>query len=422
MAAGWASCARLRAFVAGLTVCGLGVVPLAAAGQAESSPDEAPAAPPLLPADVAWTLELDAGPLHAPAWGTQAAYVALRNGWLNAIELQSGEILWSVEQPADQPPVVDEQLVVTAEATRLTARRGVDGVQQWARSFETVIAAPLTFGNGWLIVATAGGDLFALRGQDGSVVWRRQIGATPSVGPSIAGSRLYLPLDDGRVVALALVTGEVLWESPLGGQPRQILPDEAIYVGSTDRHLYRLAFSDGDHDWYWRTGGDIVGVPAIDDRRVYFTARDNVLRALDRRNGARRWRRFLEYRPTSGPILAGSVLLVTGVSESALFFDAESGVPAGRYDAPGELASPPYLIPEPEQEQETEPDGDRPVAPRLALITTDGRLVALTAPAGPPRVSIAFPPHPLLPLPDKLAPALMIEWHPLRLPTPPMTQ
>lgn len=418
MGAGWANCPRIRALVAGLAVCWLGGTPQPAAGQAEPSPGEETAAPPVLPADVAWTLEFETGPLHAPAWDAETAYVTLRNGRLSAVELHSGEILWSVEQPADQPPVVGEQLVVVADGAQLTARRVTDGLPHWTLSFETAIAAPLVFVGDWLVTATAGGGLFALQGRDGNTVWRRQIGTTSGVRPSIVGDRLYVSLDDGRVVALELVTGEVLWESPLGGQPQGVLASEAVFVGSTDRHLYRLALSDGDHDWYWRAGGGIVGMPAVDEERVYFTARDNVLRALDRRNGARRWRSFLDSRPTSGPVLAGSLLLVTGVSESAFFFDAESGAPAGRYDAPGELAAPPHLIPPPEAVE----DGAPPVLPHLALITTDGRLVALTAPEGPPRIAISFPPHPLLPLPDRLSPVLMTELHPLRLPEPPMTQ
>ncbi len=418
MAAGCASRARIRAFVAGAAVCWIGIAPQVVDGQAEGTPDERASALRLLPVDVAWTLQLDTGPLHAPAWDAGTTYIALRNGWLTAVELQSGEILWSVEQPVDQPPVVGQQLVVVADGPRLTARRAADGLHQWTRLFETSIAGPLAFVGEWLIAATATGDLFALRGHDGSAVWRRSIGTAPGVAPTIAGDRLYVPLDDGRVFAVALVTGDILWQGAVGGQPQRILSDDAVFVGSTDRHLYRLALSDGGHEWNWRTGGDIVGMPAVDDARVYFTARDNVLRALDQRSGARRWRRFLDYRPTSGPILVGSLLLVTGVSESVHLFDAETGEPAGRYDAPGELASPPYLLPA----SDPEADGEYAPAPRMALITTGGRLLALAAPAGPPRLAISFPPHPLLPLAERVPPAQMAEWHQLRVPPPPLPQ
>ena len=418
MGGGCASYARIRAFVVCLAAYCVVVAPHAAAGQTLAGADEEEAPPRLLPADVGWTVDLGAGPLHAPAWDSRTAYVALRTGWLTAVDLQSGETVWSVEQPADQSPVTGEQLVVVADGALLTARRTGDGVAHWTRSFEASVAGPLFVEAGWVVAATTTGDLLALRGVDGAEVWRQPLGATPTARPSLAGEHLYVPLDDGRVVALALATGALLWESPFTGQPQGILPRGALFVGSTDHHLYRLALADGDHDWYWRTGGDIIGAPAVDDERVYFTARDNVLRALDRRNGARRWRTFLEYRPTSGPILAGSILLVSGVSEFAYFFDTETGSAAGRYEAPGELAAPPYLIPAREPGGAGEPSSE----PHLVLITTDGRLVGLTPPTGPPRITISFPPHPLLPLPDRLAPAEMTEWHPLSMPVPPMLQ
>ena len=411
-----AGCTWIRSLVAGLTACTLIGSPPHAAGQAPE--DDTPAVTRrLLPADVAWTLDLGVGPRHPPAWDGTRAYVALRNGSLAAVELLTGEIRWSVEQIADQPPVAGEELVMAAGGAELTARRAQDGFPLWTRSFASPIAGPLYFGAGWLIAGTADGDLVALRALDGAEMWRQRLGATPTVSPSAAGDRLYVPLDDGQVVALALDTGALLWARRLTGQPQGILPLDALFVGSADHHFYRLGLADGEHDWYWRAGGDIVGTPAIDAARVYFTARDNVLRALDRWNGARRWRTFLEHRPTSGPIRTGSLLMVTGVSESALFFDAETGAPAGHYDAPADLAAPPYVIPPP-----ADPPVPVSVMPRLALITTDGRLVTLTEPMGPTRLSMTFPPHPLLPLPDRLDPALMTEWHPVRLPLPPMQQ
>ena len=411
-----AGCTWIRCFLAWLSAATLVGPPLHVAAQTPE--DDVPAVefrP--LPADVAWTLDLESGPRHPPAWESTRAYVALRNGSLAAVELLTGETVWSVEQNADQPPVAGENLVMTVAGAELTVRRAQDGLPLWARSLASPIAGPLYFGAGWLIAATADNELVALRALDGAEMWRQRLGAALTVPPSAAGDRLYVPLDNGQVVALALDTGALVWTHTLTGQPQGILPLDALFVGSADHHFYRLALNNGEEDWYWRAGGDIVGTPAIDAARVYFTARDNVLRALDRRDGARLWRTFLEHRPTSGPVHTGSLLIVTGVSESALFFDAETGAPAGRYDAPAELAAPPYIIPPPA-------GGSVPAAvtPHLALVTTDGRLVALARPMGPTRLSMTFPPHPLLPLPNRLDPARMTEWHPLRLPVAPMLQ
>ena len=370
---------------------------------------EAPAEPPaVLPVDVAWTTELDAGPLHLPAYDRTHAFIPLRNGELVAVDLRTGEPVWSVDQSVDRSPVAGDRLVFVAGDDQLIALRAGDGQPHWQLPLADRVAAPLLLNTGWLIVATAAGELLALRARDGREMWRRSLDSTPTVGPAIAGERLLVSLADGRIVTLALATGAVLWERELSGLPQGILPLDAVFVGATDNHLYRLSLEDGDDEWYWRAGGDIVGTPAADADRVYFTARDNVLRALDRGNGARRWRVRLPGRPLVGPIRLGSVLAVSGVSPTVTFFDAETGESAGQYDAPGDLAAPPHALPH-----------AAPPHPRLMLLTGDGQIVGLAAAAGPPRLDLAFPPHPFLPLPKRLSPVIMAEWHELRRPGPP---
>ena len=49
-------------------------------------------------------------------------------------------------------------------------------------------------------------------------------------------------------------------------------------------------------------GGDISGIPAADDKRIYFAARDNVLRALDRKSGNLRWKANLPVAPGRRPV------------------------------------------------------------------------------------------------------------------------
>ena len=378
--------------------------------QRSTAGKEASAEPPaVLPVDVAWTTELDAGPLHLPAYDGTRAFISLRNGELVAVDLRTGELVWSVAQPADQAPVAGGGVVIVAGAGELIALRAGDGLPHWRLPLADRVAAPLLLNTGWLIVAMASGELLALRAPDGREMWRRPLHGTPTVQPAIAGERLLVSLSDGRIATLALGTGAVLWERELSGRPQGILPLDAVFVGATDNHMYRLSLENGDYEWYWRAGGDIVGTPAADADRVYFTARDNVLRALDRGNGARRWRVYLAGRPVVGPVPIGSVLAVSGVSPTVTFFDAETGQPAGEYEAPGDLAAPPHSLP-----NAVPPD------PRLTLLTRDGEIIGLAAAVGPLRLDLGFPPHPFLPLPERLSPAFMAEWHELRGPGPPI--
>ena len=154
----------------------------------------------------------------------------------------------------------------------------------------------------------------------------------------------------------------------------------------------------------------MVGTPTADREHVYFNARDNVLRALDRRNGARRWRSLLAGRPTDGPLRVDPLIVVAGVSPTIEFFDADSGLPRGQYLAPGELAAMPRIIPD-----------AQPPNPILILVTRTGEVIGLTAAAGPPRLSLSLPPEPLLPRPIAVSLADFVDWFPVEEPADPWT-
>ena len=365
----------------------------------------------LLPVDPVWTTALNSSPRHRPVFDRERAFVALRNDNLVALDLVTGEQIWSVEQRADHPPAAGNGVVVTANGNLLGGRRASDGIPLWSAEIDsTIVAAPL-WDTGWLVVGTAAGNIVVLRGFDGRELWRRTLNATLAARPAIAGDRLHVSLVDGRVVVLALSSGSLIWERELPGEPQGILVLDALYVGSTDNHLYRLDLADGDIDWYWRTGGDIVGTPTADAERVYFTSRDNVLRALDRRNGARRWRRPLAGRPADGPVRIDSVVVVAGISPSIELFDTETGLARGQYVASSELAAMPHVMAD-----------ARPPRPHIILATGAGRIMGLTAGAGPPQLALGLPPEPFLPQPVVLSLSEVIEWFPARRPgelTPP---
>ena len=378
---------------------------VAAAAPSRAQPSEPFPPSYLLPVDPAWTTALGSGPRHAPAYDGERAYIALRNDHLVGVDLETGALLWTVEQRLDHPPAAGDGVVAAAGAGRLSGRRASDGVLLWSIELDSMVAAPPLWNTGWLVVGTATGEIVVLRGYDGTELWRRAVNGTLAARPAIAGGRLFVPLDDGRIVVLALRNGALFWERRLRGRPQGVLPLDALYVGSTDNFLYRLALGDGSIDWAWRTGGDIVGTPTADVERVYFNARDNVMRALDRRNGAQRWRRPLQGRPTAGPLRIDSVVVVAGISPTVELFDTETGLPRGLYRAATELAATPHVIPD-----------AHPPAPHVILVTGTGNVIGLTAAAGPPTLSMELPPEPFLPRPTVVSLTELADWFPVRRP------
>ena len=289
---------------------------------------------------------MSASPTAPPVFVGTLGIFPLEDKRLIAYDLTDGTERWRVARSIVQQPATGEGLVFVADSDSLVALHQSDGQQAWQQEFPEALAAPLIWDNGWLVVTTASGSVLALRAKDGSIIWRRDLGSTAVARPALAADRVYIPIAE-RIIALKIEDGSVVWERRIGGVPNEVLAlDDRVYVGSTDNYLYCLKSDAGALDWRWPTGGDVVGQPIADEQKVYFVSLDNVLRALDRRTGNQRWRRPLPLRPRAGPVRSGDLLVVSGVAPSLRMYAMKDGSPAGDTATDGELAAPPYVLPD----------------------------------------------------------------------------
>jgi outer membrane protein assembly factor BamB len=116
---------------------------------------------------------------------------------------------------------------------------------------------------------------------------------------------------------------------------------DRVYVGSGDKWYYCFDASDGAREWRSRIGAVLRGRPSANDKYVFVSAMDNTLRAYDRMSGALRWHPSVPYRPTSGPVLVGSSVVVPGYAAELRAFEAATGKPAGQIKLEETLVVPP---------------------------------------------------------------------------------
>jgi len=189
------------------------------------------------------------------------------------------------------------------------------------------------------------------------------------------------------VLALSLQTGEDIWTQKLAESAAGILPvGNRVFVGGRDNQFHSLDAKDGDANWRWRTGADLLGLPVLDERRVYFIALDNILRGHSRNNGTMIWKRVLPMRPFTGPILSGETLIVPGVAAELHGYNARNGQPqpSGDFSVKGAeneemlLAAPPFLVSE----------------DLLILLTRGGQVRGVGSKAAPEAAPGAPPPNP----------------------------
>jgi outer membrane protein assembly factor BamB len=339
-----------------------------------------------------WTLALNNATTAPPVYSSGAGFFSIEGGRLAAYDLASGKQLWLIASAPQSRPAVSDTLLFVAEPAAIRAIRQRDGSEAWNIPFADPLAAPLVWDNGWLVATNAGGRVVAFRAADGREIWRRELGVDVHTPPALAADRVYVAPDDGRVVSLLVATGEIAWDRRLGGPATSLLAlDDRIFAGSADNFFYAIGARRGEIIWRWRTGGDIVGLPALDDDRVYFVSLDNVLRALNRRTGSQLWKRALPARPTSGPVLAGTSVLVTALDPALHVFAAKDGKPGTDLKVDGAISPPAALV-----------DVPSLPAPLLLYVTTDltnvSSVIAMTRSLEPANLG------PLAPLPNPIKP------------------
>ena len=338
-----------------------------------------------------WFLAVSAAPSGPPVASNDRVYVALRTGSVDAHNLANGSRLWSAKLVADQPLAVDDTHVFVASGEAMHALDSASGNLMWRAETGRVTAPPLAHA-GWLIVG-ADSALSAFRAADGVRVWRHELGAMDR-RPFIDGDWLFTSMVDGRILKLNLQDGSTQWDLRLAeptGEP--LVVGDRLYVGAGDKEFYCLDTDDSEVEWSFRFGSEVRGRPAADTKRVYFTAFDNEVRALDLGHGALRWHRGVPFRPSAGPFVLGDAVAVAGPVAEVHLFAAADGTRRKNLVLKEPIVSAPALI------------GDALAQVRIAAVTGGLNVqwkLAVFGPAG--EAPAPIPVQPLTELPGAVLP------------------
>ena len=319
------------------------------------------------PGGVIWQITLSPPPVQLPAFDDEQAYVVMGDGTIRAFDHATGTSRWTARAVSTVRPAASNRHLAGADGATAWAIDTGSGAVAWTRDLGArVSASPLVTSSG-VVAVTAPGELVMLGLADGRDVWRLRLPAEPTAPVTTMGDRLFVGFGDGRVRAIAMTDGATAWERTLGGKILGVTPiGDRVFVGTADNFLTALKARDGGTAWRWRTGGDVVASAVADDRRVYFTSLDAMVRAVDRRHGDLRWQRPLATRAVGSPVLSGGLVVVAGVSPELRAFRTTDGGLAATAPVPGRPLHGPHLAP---------PGATAPV--RLLLLTAGGHLLAL---------------------------------------------
>ncbi|MEM6914721.1 MAG: PQQ-binding-like beta-propeller repeat protein [Pseudomonadota bacterium] len=235
-------------------------------------------------------------------------------GFIAALNIDDGEVLWKVEAPGPlrNPPSLGEGLVIAVTiSNEVVALEQGTGTLVWSfESFEEparflASAAPAVGPDG-VIIPFSSGEVSSLASNNGRIQWTAVISRTSRLNAlstlgDVAGSpvvdrgAVFAVTQSGQMTGIDARTGTVVWEQPVGGYHTPWLAGETLFVASNRNILTAVNRVDG---------------------RIRWTVQLDVYKNDNNRKERIVW---------AGPVLAGSHLYLTSTIGDMIAVDPATG-------------------------------------------------------------------------------------------------
>jgi len=233
-------------------------------------------------------------------------YLYTQNGIVFSLQADTGLIRWgkklsgrnfSIQKPGHitGTPGYSLAAFVTPNRTHILDRFSGETIASFGSDF-AVGSAPVGTGD-TLFMGSADGNIYALvwhtAGSCETIKWWTVRAGGPVTATPIlyGGNRLIVASQGGQVFSFFARDKALIWAQKTGGA---ILGDPAldaddVIVASTDRSVYKFDGNDGSLLWRHRADSPLADGPAVVDHTVYQHSSRQGLLALDADTGREKW-------------------------------------------------------------------------------------------------------------------------------------
>ncbi|WP_300378385.1 PQQ-binding-like beta-propeller repeat protein [Henriciella sp.] len=185
-----------------------------------------------------WRTDMEAPMTGSPTIKDGRAYVSSNNNEVFALNVETGQVIWSDQAIAESARVLGspssaaiEDIVITPYSSgEIIAYLAANGRRLWNEALSRPgrftpissindIASRPVIGGGLVFAANQSGVMAAIDGRSGNRVWVQPVGSTSA--PALAGNYIFVSGTDGRIAAIQANTGKVFWVAELRRYEKQ---------------------------------------------------------------------------------------------------------------------------------------------------------------------------------------------------------
>ncbi len=269
-------------------------------------------------------------------------------GNVAALDAATGAQLWTVKPGGPlrgAPTVADGAVYVISQDNQIYSLKAADGAANWSSAAALEIAgvfgsASPAVARGTVIAGFSSGELNAYRYENGRVVWQDALSRTSistsvaalsdiDASPVIDGNQVFAVGKGGRMVALEINSGQRIWEQNVAGITTPWVAGDWVFVVTDEAKVVAMSRTTGKVRW---------------------------INELPRWENPKGKKGLIYY---SGPILAGSRLIVAGSNGTLININPTNGSFQSQTKAGASISVPPVVA-----------------GNTLYILTDGGRLVA----------------------------------------------
>lgn len=320
--------------------------------------------------------------------GTQSngvLYVGSNDGYLYALNINDGSILWRAKTGVLSTPAIANGVVYIGSKDRYVyAFSSSDGTQRWRYKTNGAIFSSPTVANGVVYIGSTDGTLYTLDAAKGSLLGRfpikSSITTTPTVvnnivyigatngyfyavnsqsmlwhyqvrgatfsSATVANGIVYFGSSNGYVYALDAAKGSLLWRYSANRAivATPTITNSTVYVGTSNGNLYALNAVKGTLIWKFQTRGVIVSQATVSNGVIYFGSFDHYLYALDATRGSQMWKFQTGGNVSSSPAVTGGVVYIGSHDRNVYALKTTDSSQNWRYQTGGPVQSSPTVV------------------------------------------------------------------------------
>lgn len=204
------------------------------------------------------------------------AFVAKESGQVQAIAVEDGKILWTLElaPPLSEAPSLSDSVIFVADGKGKLVAATIDGGELlWRRNLGTAVRSRAAIGPQGSVFAAVDGGLYALDPDTGKTRWQAEFTGLPTAGLFVSEKVVAVGSTDRSLSAFDPVSGHLLWRCETQGIVRgaPVGTEQTIYVGAGDGWIHAVDHADGTISWQQELDGPVLTSAALNWRSLAVT-------------------------------------------------------------------------------------------------------------------------------------------------------